>query len=70
MIIVAANFVLKKNRPLKLIVFLGVLSLFTQGGGLITYILQSKEAWYWQNSKVIEINNTAKRILQPLVIEQ
>lgn len=63
----AVNFILREYRFLKLVLLMVVLALFTQGGGVITHILESEDSWYWQNSKVIEANHFAKKILQPLV---
>ena len=69
MAVVAINFMLKKNRYLKLVILLIVFLMLTQGGGVITHILRSKDSWYWENSTVIEVNNVAKKILRPLVKE-
>jgi len=70
MIVVAFNSILKNRMYLKLLILLVTLLLFTQGGGMITYVLQSKDSWYWHNSKVIEANQTVRKILQPFVIEK
>lgn len=70
MMVISINFILKSKKNMKLSILLITLLLFTQGGGLTTYILQYQNIWYWQNSKVIEANNIAKKILRPLVKEK
>lgn len=66
--LVSANFILRKSPALK-VFCLGILVvLLSQGGGLVTHILQSNDTWYWQNSKVIEANHKAKKVLGPLLI--
>ncbi|HUC89749.1 MAG TPA: hypothetical protein VMR45_03020 [Patescibacteria group bacterium] len=46
-----------------------ILLLFLHGGGLLSFILRSDEAWYWPNHTVIEVNNTARRVLAPIIFE-
>jgi hypothetical protein len=46
-----------------------VILLFLQGGGVFSFILRSDEIWYWPDSTVIHINNGARRVLAPVVIE-
>ena len=43
--------------------------LFLQGGGIMTFIVRSDPGWYWHNSVVLHVNNTAKKVLSPLLIE-
>lgn len=43
--------------------------LFLQGGGVFSFILRSDEAWYWPNQAVISANETAQKILDPLIFE-
>jgi hypothetical protein len=40
---------------------------FIWGGGLLTYIIRSNSAWYWQNTIVIDVNHKVQSILIPLV---
>lgn len=42
--------------------------LFTQGGGVVSFILSSDESWYWPSQSVRVMNREAKRILQKVVI--
>lgn len=69
MVVVACNDILKKYKITKLSVLIVVLLLFTQGGGTISYILRSKDFWYWGNAEVIKANHFAKKILAPIVKE-
>jgi hypothetical protein len=50
-----------------LVVFAVVL--FLQGGGVMTFILRSDASWDWHNSTIIRVNNDARRILAPPIIE-
>jgi hypothetical protein len=54
---------------LKILFAAAVLLLFLQGGGVLTFILRSDEMWYWQNKTVIHINNGARQVLAPFIIE-
>ena len=46
-----------------------VLLCFLQGGGLVTFIMRSDASWYWPNSTVIRVNDTARDILDPVIIQ-
>lgn len=46
-----------------------VLLLFLQGGGIFTFIMRSDASWYWPNNTVIKVNDTARNILDPLIIQ-
>lgn len=46
-----------------------VLVLFLQGGGLFTFIMRSDASWYWPNNTVIKVNDTARNILDPFIIQ-
>ncbi len=69
MIAVATGYVLRRRPHIKLVSFIVLLLLFTQGGGIITHIVRSDNDWYWQKPIVINFNQTAKKILQPIVKE-
>lgn len=45
-----------------------VVLLFLQGGGVMTFIVESDETWDWPNQTVIHVNNTARQVLQAVVI--
>jgi hypothetical protein len=49
----------------------GIVLLLLQGGGFITFVLQSDESWYWQNSKPVSaLNHAARNVLRPLIYEK
>lgn len=69
MVVWATYALVLKWKPYAKLAVLGlVLLLFTQGGGTITHILRSDSTWYWQDSRVIDANQTAKSILSKFVI--
>lgn len=41
-----------------------------QGGGVLTYILRSNADWHRQDSTVIYMNETAKELLEPVILKQ
>jgi hypothetical protein len=41
---------------------------FMQGGGFLTFISRSDSSWDWQNSTVIKVNNAARRVADPVLI--
>jgi hypothetical protein len=51
--------------------WLAVLSiaLFLQGGGVLSYISRSDPSWYWPERWIVGMNDTARRWLDPLLIE-
>lgn len=42
--------------------------LFLQGGGISSYILSSDSSWYWPDQNVTSANNSARKLLEPVVI--
>lgn len=57
----------KIQRPAKIILFATTLFFIMNGAGLITHLMVSDDNWYWQNKKVIRINNAVKNKLTPIV---
>lgn len=56
---------------LKPFLAVGVILVLLQGGGFVTYILQSDTSWYWQGSHAPEsMNTTARQVLRPLVFKK
>ncbi len=45
------------------------LLLFLQGGGVLSFIVRSDPTWLWPNSTVVQINEAARHVVAPLVIE-
>jgi hypothetical protein len=58
---------LRKYQIIKPLAVVIVLTLFLQGGGVLTFIVQSDQHWDWQNRAVIKVNDTARYLLQPLI---
>jgi len=55
-------------RPMLATVIIMVL---LQGGGFVTFILQSDATWYWSGNRTVEhMNSVARTILRPLVYEK
>lgn len=65
----ALSVALAKHRPLKSLFAVAVIVLFLQGGGVFTFISRSDDAWYWPNAAVRHVNNGARRMLAPVIIE-
>lgn len=45
-----------------------VLLLMLQGGGALTYLVQSNSSWYWQDKTLITANAEAKKLIAPLIV--
>lgn len=43
--------------------------LFLQGGGVLTFISRSDASWDWPNQTVINMNDAARRVLAPVLVE-
>jgi hypothetical protein len=63
---VALNRVLKHRRPFKPILLAGLLIPLLWGGGALTYILRSNQAWYWPSPLVRHVNWDVQRTLGPV----
>ena len=61
--------VLAEHRRLQTVLADLMLICFLQGGGVLTYIVLSEPDWYWPNQAVIDTNQTAQRLLKPLIVE-
>ena len=60
---------LRNSDRLKAFLAILVLFLFMQGGGILTFITRSDESWYWPNSKVVNANNTARKLTSPVLFK-
>jgi hypothetical protein len=60
--------VLSKKSWTKSVLAVLVLFMFFEGGGVISFIDRSDTNWYWNNSTVIEVNNTAHNIAKHVVV--
>jgi hypothetical protein len=45
------------------------LFVFSQGGGVITFICRSQDGWYWPNNAVINTNKQTQQIIKPLLYD-
>jgi hypothetical protein len=58
------------GRPrLKAAIACLALILFLQGGGVLTFMLRSDPSWDWRNTHVIRLNNAARRVVSPFILE-
>lgn len=57
---------LGQHRRLKLALASIAIAGFLWGGGAVTYILRSNDAWYWPNQTVKTVNNSIKDVLGPI----
>jgi len=69
MSVVAIDFILRKSKFAKFIIFVIVFLLLSQGGGVVTHILRSQDNWYWKNTTLRKVNSTTRSILEPIVKE-
>ena len=46
-----------------------VIMLFLQGGGVFSFILRSDATWYWPGGTVTMLNETARGIIDPLILD-
>lgn len=70
MIILALAFrqLLGHRAHLKVALSAAAFVLCLQGGGALTYILNSNETWYWQNDGIARLNHATQAIVKPLVV--
>lgn len=70
MLIVALAFrqLFGHRAHLKLAMLSVAFLMFLQGGGALSYIVNSNESWYWQNSVVSKLNKSAQRVVGKLVV--
>ena len=65
--VMAINSLLARHFYIKLSLFLLLMIVTTQGGGIFTHIKVSDSTWYWDNSKVQKIQNEARELISPLI---
>lgn len=63
------NILFKKQRAVKVFIVSIALLFLTQGGGVIAYLLQTPQDYYWKNDYIINANEFAKRAIQKIVNE-
>ena len=65
----ALSLTLRKSPARKTILALAAVVLFLQGGGFLTFIDRSDASWDWPNSAVVKVNNAARDVTSPLIID-
>jgi hypothetical protein len=70
MVIIALAFrqLLGSRVRLKVGLVVALFVLFLQGGGALTYVIDSNQNWYWQNRTVQQLNKVAQHVVKPLII--
>jgi hypothetical protein len=63
----AANELLGRRRRLQAVLAGLVILCFVWGGGALTYILRSNDAWYWPNTPLKSANHAIQKALGPIV---
>lgn len=58
----------QRAEQYKLILSIIVLMLMLQGGGILTYLVESNANWYWHNDAVVAFNLAAKKIVSLFVV--
>lgn len=58
---------LRKRPALKAAAALIVFLFFLQGGGALTFTVQSDPTWNWQSAPVVNANSAARKVLHPLI---
>ncbi len=67
LVALAFNRLLGRWHTLKLALMTAVLVCLIWGGGALTYILRSNDAWFWPNSTVIDVNRSIRQTLGPII---
>lgn len=62
----AFSVALKQRLRIKLAIAAVAIGSLLWGGGALTYILRSNDAWYWPNTSLREVNHSLQRTLGPV----
>lgn len=57
-----------KRSNLKSVILVVIFICLLWGGGALTYILRSNDAWYWPNSTVRTLNHSVQSVLGPVTL--
>jgi hypothetical protein len=60
------NELFRDHQGVKLVIGGLVLVCILWGGGALTYILRSNDAWYWRNQAVYDVNHAVQQVLGPV----
>ena len=66
MTILGVRELLGKHTGLQTTVAVGLLICSLWGGGALTYILRSSDAWYWPDTPLTSVNHAIKRVAGPI----
>jgi hypothetical protein len=64
----ALSIALRKSPRLKVVIAIGAIMLFLQGGGVLTFIARSDSSWDFNNPTVVKVNNVARHITNPILL--
>ena len=64
----AISYGLRRFNVRKTILAMLVLLLFLEGGGALTFIIRSNSTWYTPNKTIIKANNTIRKVIKPIVL--
>jgi hypothetical protein len=64
--IAAVNELIKNRQATKLVLASAAVLCFVWGGGTLTFILRSDDAWYWPSPAVRTANHAVQRVLGPI----
>ncbi len=66
MMVMSVSIILKNHIRIKVATMVVVIFSLFWGGGALTYILRSNDAWYWHNQIVYDANHAVQHVLGPL----
>jgi len=67
---IALSSVIGKSKAVKSLLVVVVLVFFLDGGGIFTFVFNSDNSWYWDNSTVQKVNSGAKKITKHVVVKR
>jgi dolichyl-phosphate-mannose-protein mannosyltransferase len=65
----ALGLAMRQWRTARLWLAAALVLLFLQGGGVFSFILRSDASWDWPNSMVIHLNNAARDVISPVMVD-
>lgn len=57
----------RQHRKIGATIILAMFVCLSLGGGALTYIVRSNEAWYWQSPAVRSVNYSVQKVLRPVL---
>lgn len=65
----ALSRLLGRSMAPKVAAALVIILMFLEGGGALTFILNSDESWYWPNNAVKKVNHAAMKVTKHVVVK-